>query len=462
MKITILGSSRQDYIINNYNCTNIHIHVSYPHYTKEIIQVINFCKYGNLLPEETLYTFRNPILNKIPIQFDENLKNEFENSDLYILEIASKIVYEYDNKFVHHIATEEQYNTSIKDKINIRYQDKNEIEDDIINIKNILNKPFIIISHLVTKEEGERYKLKCWLEEICSKHSILFIDPVRELKERNNDFNNIFKKEDILAHYTDEGHNAIGNIYNFYINKSKNIKYTNNTLTDGFGSQYQKIIYSYVLCKSHNREFLYSPISIIEHNYNEDINYIDKLEEIINLKNNIPLFTNQDNVMRLDHMVCVKDFENNVDIYGNNEYMGYIKELFYKKNSNIFDKNIFNIAVHVRRENSHDRGQSGERTTTKDEYYINVMNYIRKLYNKEILFHIYSQGNIDEFNLYKNSDVKFHINENIEDTFIGLIYANILVMSPSSLSYSAALISNGIIIYKPYWSKPKKEWLIIS
>ena len=219
MKITILGSCRQEYIKNNYRCTNIDVEVSYPHYTKEIIQVINFCKFGNLSPEETLYTFRTPILYKKPLYFDINIKNEFESSDLYILEIASKIVYEYDNKYLHHIATEDQYNIPIKDKINIRYQDKNEIENDIIYIKNILNKPIIIISHLVTKEEGERYKLKSWLEDICLIHNILFIDPIKELNKKNYDFNKIFKKEDVLSHYTDEGHNAIGNIYKYYIDK---------------------------------------------------------------------------------------------------------------------------------------------------------------------------------------------------------------------------------------------------
>jgi hypothetical protein len=219
MKITILGSCRQEYIKNIFPCTNIQDNISYPHYTKEIIQVINFCKFGNLLPEETLYTFRSPILYKIPLYFNEDLKNEFENSDLFILEIASKIVYEYDNKFVHHIAIDNNYITSIKNKIKIRYQDKNEIEDDIINIKNILNKPIIIVSHLVTKEEGERYKLKCWLEDICLRHNILFIDPIKELKEKNCDFDKIFKKEDVLNHYTYEGHNEIGNIYKTYINK---------------------------------------------------------------------------------------------------------------------------------------------------------------------------------------------------------------------------------------------------
>ena len=69
IKITILGSSRQGYITNNYDCTNIHESISYPHYTKEIIQVINFCKHGNLSLEETLFTFRTPILYKNPIYF---------------------------------------------------------------------------------------------------------------------------------------------------------------------------------------------------------------------------------------------------------------------------------------------------------------------------------------------------------------------------------------------------------
>ena len=36
----------------------------YIYIIKEILQVINFCKYGNLTYYEKLYTFRTPILNK--------------------------------------------------------------------------------------------------------------------------------------------------------------------------------------------------------------------------------------------------------------------------------------------------------------------------------------------------------------------------------------------------------------
>lgn len=48
MKITVLGSCRQYSLREDYSVTNIQEDISYPHYTKEILQVINFCKFGNL------------------------------------------------------------------------------------------------------------------------------------------------------------------------------------------------------------------------------------------------------------------------------------------------------------------------------------------------------------------------------------------------------------------------------
>lgn len=219
MKITILGSCRQSSINELYNITDIQEKISYPHYTKEILQVINFCKYGNLTPDETLYTFRTAIIENKPIYFNDTLQNNLENSDIYIIEIASKLSYKYNNIYVHHIATEESYNVSIKNDINIINQTRDEIEDDIFNIKNILNKPIIIVSHLVTRDYGERYILKCWLEEICLKYNILFIDPIKELTLKNYNINDLFLEKDNLQHYNENGHKIIKEIYNEYIKK---------------------------------------------------------------------------------------------------------------------------------------------------------------------------------------------------------------------------------------------------
>ena len=172
MKITILGSCRQYSLREDYSVTNIQEDISYPHYTKEILQVINFCKFGNLSEEETLYTFRTAILNNKPISFTEELKNEFNSSDVYVIEISSKIKYQYNDKYLHHISVEDKYNVSIKNEIFVSIQTKEEIERDIIQIKELLNKPIIIVSHLVTRDYGERYLLKMWLEEICLKYNI--------------------------------------------------------------------------------------------------------------------------------------------------------------------------------------------------------------------------------------------------------------------------------------------------
>ena len=63
------------------------------------------------------------------------------------------------------------------------------------------------------------------------------------------------------------------------------------------------------------------------------------------------------------------------------------------------------------------------------------------------------------FVMLDNNDVIFHLNEDIGKTFTGLVSADILVISPSSFSYTAALISDGEIYYKKFWHKPKSNWI---
>ena len=139
--------------------------------------------------------------------------------------------------------------------------------------------------------------------------------------------------------------------------------------------------------------------------------------------------------------------------------MTFIKNCFWKnKNKNFYNNNI-NIAVHIRRENIEDRGLAGDRATTPNNYYLNIMNRIREKH-KNALFHIYSQGELINFQELIKDDVIFYLNHDIINTFIGMVSANILVISPSSFSYVAALISDGEIYYKPFWHKPRKSWII--
>ena len=91
------------------------------------------------------------------------------------------------------------------------------------------------------------------------------------------------------------------------------------------------------------------------------------------------------------------------------------------------------------------------------------MKHIRSSFkDKELLFHIYSQGEKDNFKEFESNDTIMHIDENIEDSFIALVADEILVMSPSSFSYVAGLLSDGIVFYKPFWHLPKKDWIVVK
>lgn len=221
MKITLLGSCRLDslYKEKNYIVSSIKQEISFPHYTKDILEVIKFCKYGHLTPEQTLYTFMTAIQSKKPILFTESLKNDFESSDIFFVEIASKLVYQYKNIFVHHIVTQPNYGITIRDKVVQRKQDKDEIEEDLISIKKELNNKMIVVCHLVTYERGERYILSQWLEELCLKYNILFINPIRELKSVGCDLEKVLEKgEPVISHYTEYGHKMIKDVYVKFIN----------------------------------------------------------------------------------------------------------------------------------------------------------------------------------------------------------------------------------------------------
>lgn len=238
--------------------------------------------------------------------------------------------------------------------------------------------------------------------------------------------------------------------------------YTTEISTDGFGGQYQRIIQAYIYCKLHNLNFVYDKFKNVEHNYENDTEYTNKLENLINLKGNIDNLDENMYCERLINRNVSKYFEQNIDKCCENEHLEFIKKCFWEnKNKNFFNNNKFNVAIQIRRANSHDRGQAGERATTPNNYYLNLMNSIREKYkDKNILFHIYSQGNIKDFVDLNNVDVYYHLNDNIFDTFIGMVASEVLVISPSSFSYIAALISDGEIYYKRFWHNPRRNWIV--
>lgn len=219
LKVTLFGSCRLE-ALSNYN-NRIKNEISYTYDTKEILEVIKFLKYDHILPEQTITTFRTPMLNNIPI-YSKNFEGVLDNTDIFVIEISGRKSYKYNTFFIHSFLY-----TSKKDLINqieINKLCDKEIENDILEIINELNtKKIIIVSHIVTEQIGERHELSNLLENICIKYNLLFINPVKEILKKGYDINNLVLNEEKICHYNQNGHIIMKEIYEEYINKAKNI-----------------------------------------------------------------------------------------------------------------------------------------------------------------------------------------------------------------------------------------------
>ena len=225
---------------------------------------------------------------------------------------------------------------------------------------------------------------------------------------------------------------------------------------DGFGSQYQRIVMSILYSEITNNEFVYRPFEKMEHNYDNDPDFIIKKEKFINLYDKYKLINEVENVLELGPRVY--EIENNLDFCLKLESLKNVKKFLHIGKTNPYDNNYLNVAVHIRKFNQGDNTDYSH----DENYYLNVMNHIRNNYTSEKLkFHIFSQGELENFTNFKSDDIVFHLNESIEDTFYGLVTANILVMSKSSFSYTAAMLSDGIIYYLPFWHPKASHWITI-
>jgi hypothetical protein len=234
---------------------------------------------------------------------------------------------------------------------------------------------------------------------------------------------------------------------------------TQNLRTDGFGGQYQTIINTILYCKKNNKLFVYTPIKKMEHNYDNDVLFLQKIEKLMNIKiyksiceinsNDIKTFCATKSINFFDKNI------NNLDT----EINEIKKDFWQNKDRNCFKNDCFNIAVHIRRPNPDDNRIMG--VDTPDKYYLDKMNNLRQKYkDKKIMFHIYSQGELSNFSKYIANDTILKINMNIFDTFTEMVGADALIMSRSSFSYSAAVLSDGDIYYQKFWHPPMKHWYI--
>jgi hypothetical protein len=211
MSVTLFGTCRIDRIKNNNNLNN---RINYTHSTKEVLQQIRFLRGERQFPSPfDNLCFRTGIVNNVPITYDSEFNELFNNSTVCVIEICSDKKYIYDDFYLHHLCVDKRFadynlNTpqEILDNFKCVKQTYTEIENDILEIIELLGKKKVILVTHYNSKINEKYiesrnNLITSLADICEKHNITMINPTEVLKEYSQE--QVITED--LGHYTEFG-----------------------------------------------------------------------------------------------------------------------------------------------------------------------------------------------------------------------------------------------------------------
>jgi len=193
-----------------------------------------------------------------------------------------------------------------------------------------------------------------------------------------------------------------------------------------------------------------------------------KESDIILQKKIISTYSNKKVIFIAEQDQGYKDQYGVIDSINQKFYSSSIRKfdlLFY-------DKNNFNIAIHIRR---------GDIILGKqnlipnillrwqdNQYFINVLNNILEIINtnKPIFIYIFSQGiESDYIDFLKFKNINFCLDLNEQSTFLHMVFADVLITSKSSFSYKSALLNRGLkVCPKEFWhSYPNNnDWILVD
>ena len=223
-KITIFGSCRQDSIYNSFSVTRIRDELTYPHYTSEALQAVKFV--SGKINKQNLnlnIAFRTSLLDG-KIGSDQKLRNDFRNSDLFIVEIASRKSYKVEDTFAHHIIEDPELSHLQNSELIIDFESDDMIEQNILEMQSIFEpRPMTLVTHFYTKKSRMRYEFVTLLKQIGEKHKIPVFDPVEQFGGCDMILESL-EPEKVLTHYNRMGHQFVGTKYKEFIESNFDIK----------------------------------------------------------------------------------------------------------------------------------------------------------------------------------------------------------------------------------------------
>jgi len=168
IKVALFGTCRLTNIRRNYSCTDFDNAISFVHSTKEIIQLIKFITKQIEVPDTiNRFCFRTGILNRKPVSYSDLFLSEFNEADLFVIEISAMKNYLFQGYYLHHLAADRRLEffsetpEQILRETEVRYQDREEIEKDIAEMMTLVHpRKILIASHINASVETEQQSLR--------------------------------------------------------------------------------------------------------------------------------------------------------------------------------------------------------------------------------------------------------------------------------------------------------------
>jgi hypothetical protein len=264
----------------------------------------------------------------------------------------------------------------------------------------------------------------------------------------------------------------------------------NNNLADGLGAQYQRVIGIIGLSVYYDCKYIHSPIKSIEHIMEPNRDYLNKIEEYLQIKYNFPLISNNEiifekiinadnqmdegvlldykkmaetkNILLIITIAYANLLDKTPEIY---EYvMSSLKKIKQKIElpEYLVKPNHKKIAIHIRRGDVSDC-KNAERYVPLS-YYQDVFDKLSMIYSNSYFF-IFTEitpENKEEFLEFEkkneNLPLKFMPDIDLLTTLEYLIEADVLVMSKSSFSYVSGLYNDNDVYYMDFWHAKLNRW----
>jgi hypothetical protein len=254
---------------------------------------------------------------------------------------------------------------------------------------------------------------------------------------------------------------------------------------DGAGAQSLAIMSTILFAEANQIKYLHTPFANIQHNYENDIYWEKKWEDFFNLGMGELRIGNEglrivDEISvdedpfrikkRANTLFVVRHCHDYADLFPNrySRIRENFVEKYYASSKSEYELNYYikkvNVAIHLRRGDVNGSNQFRDKFTD-NKYVFRILSNILETIDSNGLVPslcVYSEGENVDFVELESLNPKLFLNISPFTTFHNLVCADVLMMSKSTFSYSAALLSKGIVFYESFRHKPQHSWIKIK